>query len=63
MPYGVRVLQCLKKLTANLEIKLVNVKLCSCSWYILNILSGLAYAISEGFSIAREMFQVNMLET
>ena len=52
-----------KKLTASLEIKLVDVMLCKCSWYILIILSDLAYGVNEGFSIAREMFQVNLLET
>ena len=52
-----------KKLTASLEIKLVNITLCKCSWYILNFLGGLAYGVREGFSIVGEMFQVNLLET
>ena len=47
-----------KKLTVSLEIKLVNIMLCKCSWYILSILSDLAYGVSEGFSRAEKMFQV-----
>ena len=47
-----------KKLTASLEIKLVNITLCKCSWYILNILSDLAYGVNKGLSRAERMFQV-----
>ena len=43
-----------KKLTASLEIKLVNITLCKCSWYILRILSDLAYGVSEGLFKSRE---------
>ena len=56
VPYGVKVLQCGKK--ASLEIKLVNIMLCKCSWYILNVLSDLAYGVNEGLSRAGRMFQV-----
>ena len=38
-----------KKFTASLKIKLVNITLCKCSWYILSFLGGLAYGVSEGF--------------
>ena len=41
----------------------MDVTLCKCSWYILSILNDLAYGVSEGFSIAEKMFQVNLLET
>ena len=50
--------KCVKKLTASLEIQLVNIKLCRCSWYILSILIDLAYGVNEGFSRAGKMFQV-----
>ena len=62
MPYGVRVLQCVKRLTTSFEIKLVNIKLCKCSWYILNVLCDLDYGVNEGLSRAERMFQVQSIE-
>ena len=62
MPYGVRVLKCVKKLKASLEIKLVNIKLCKCSWYVLNVVCDLAYGVNEGLSRAERMFQVQSVE-
>ena len=56
--YGVNTLQCLKILTASLEVKLVNITLCKCSWYILSILSDLAYGVRKGFLRVEKMFQV-----
>ena len=58
VPYGVKILKCVKKLTASLEIKLENIRLCKCSWYILRILSDLAYGVNEGSSKAGRIFQV-----
>ena len=60
---GLELCNAFKKLTTSLEIKLVNITLCKCSWYILIFLGGLAYGVNEGFSIVGEMFQVNPLET
>ena len=56
--YGVNTLQCLKKLTASLEIKLVNIMLCKCSWYVLSILGDLAYGVNKGLSRAERIFKV-----
>ena len=40
----------------------MNVKLCKCSWYILNVLCDLAYGVNEGLSRAGRMFQVQSVE-
>ena len=32
VPYGVKIMKCTKNLIASLEIKLVNIRLCECSW-------------------------------
>ena len=60
--YGVKDMQCFKK-SPSPEIKLVDVTLCKCSWYILSVLNDLAYGFNERFSIAGKIFQVNPLET
>ena len=51
-----------KKLTESLEIKLVNITLCKCSWYVLSILGDLAYGVNEGLSKSRRIFQVYSVE-
>ena len=56
--YGVNTLQFLKKLTTILEITLVNIMLCKCSWYVLSILGDLPYGVNEGFLRVGRMFQV-----
>ena len=58
MSYGVKVLQCIKKLTASLEIKLVNISCASALGIFQMFLSGLAYGVNEGLSRAERMFQV-----